>query len=84
MNDKRLSYGRRPFALNGRARSTLCTLLLPCALVGCEADLNLAGVAKEAAQASHRTDFYQAMASTPQATLLAGNSGVMLVSRDQG
>ncbi|WP_202967442.1 YCF48-related protein [Pseudomonas abietaniphila] len=84
INDKRLSYGRRPFALNGRARSTLCTLLLPCALVGCEADLNLAGVAKEAAQASHRTDFYQAMASTSQVTLLAGNSGVMLVSRDQG
>lgn len=60
------------------------TVLLPLLLVGCEAELNLAGVTRETARASLRTDHYQAMASTAQASVLVGNDGVILVSRDQG
>lgn len=53
-------------------------------LAGCEAKLDLSGVEAGSAETNQRTDYYQAMASTPQATLLAGNNGVLLTSLDQG
>ncbi|EXF43937.1 BNR/Asp-box repeat-containing protein [Pseudomonas sp. BAY1663] len=67
--------------------SALRTLLLagfPVLLSGCEAALDLTAVQRQADQPSQRIDYYQAMAGTPRVTLLAGNDGVLLASRDQG
>jgi len=75
---------RWPSSVCRRASCSLGALLLPTLLAGCEARLDLSGVEAGSSQASQRTDDYQAMASTPQATLLAGNNGVLLSSLDQG
>lgn len=53
-------------------------------LQGCEAPLNLNAVRNQAEQAIQRTDFFQAMARNQQAIVLAGNSGALLVSSDEG
>lgn len=72
-------------------RPPFARLLKPIALVsvaallgGCEAALDLDAVAQQAEQANQRTDFYQAMASNAQVTLLVGNQGVVLSSVDNG
>ncbi len=59
-------------------------LLLPLALTGCEAALDLSAVERQHQQPTQRTDFYQAMAATERLLLIAGNDGVLLASRDQG
>ena len=76
--------GRWPLSAYRRAPCLLSAILLPAFLVGCEAQLNLSGVEASSSKAVQRTDFYQAMASTPGVTLLAGNNGVLLSSLDQG
>lgn len=62
----------------------LPAVLMALLLTGCEAKLDLSGVEAGSAETNQRTDYYQAMASTPKATLLAGNNGVLLTSLDQG
>lgn len=57
---------------------------LPVLLTGCEAALEMGEVQSQLQQASQRIDFYQAMASNPRVTLVAGNDGVLLASADQG
>ena len=84
MNHNKQSHGLLPCVLSRPVRSALGMFLLPIVLAGCEAELNLAGVAAEGSKSSRRTDYYQALASVPQATLLAGNNGVLLTSLDQG
>ncbi len=84
MNHNKQSHGLLPCVLSRPVRSALGMFLLPIVLAGCEAELNLAGVAAEGSKSSHRADYYQALASVPQATLLAGNNGVLLTSLDQG
>ena len=53
-------------------------------LTGCEAPLNLDAVERQHSEALQRTDFYQAMASNGETTLIVGNDGVVLRSSDQG
>ncbi|WP_022963868.1 WD40/YVTN/BNR-like repeat-containing protein, partial [Halopseudomonas pelagia] len=53
-------------------------------LAGCEAALDLNAVARQAEQSTQRTDFYQAMASNAEITLLVGNQGVVISSLDNG
>lgn len=53
-------------------------------LGGCEAALDLDAVTQQAKQPNQRTDFYQAMASNAQVTLLVGNQGVAVSSLDNG
>lgn len=63
----------------------LASLSLALLLVnGCEAPLDLEAVARQNTNPIQRTDFYQAMASNQQVTLLVGNGGVVLSSDDQG
>ena len=45
-------------------------------LTGCEAPLNLDAVERQHSEALQRTDFYQAMASNGETTLIVGNDGV--------
>lgn len=65
-------------------RNAFLSLGLPLLLGGCEAALDMDLVQRHTAQPSQRIDFYQAMASNPRVTLLAGNDGVLLASGDQG
>lgn len=65
-------------------RNLSLLLGLPLLLGGCEAALDMDQVQRHAEQPSQRIDFYQAMASNPRVTLLAGNDGVLLASSDQG
>ncbi len=53
-------------------------------LIGCEAALDLDAVTRQAEEPNQRTDFYQAMASNSEVTLLVGNHGVVLSSLDNG
>lgn len=65
-------------------RPLAAAILLPVLLAGCEARLDLSGVEHAGGNPIQRTDHYQAMASTPQVTLLAGNDGILLSSHDRG
>jgi len=71
-------------ALTLRARPLLLAGLSLSWLSGCEAPLDLQAVARQAEQTTQRTDFYQAMASNSQLTLLVGNHGLVLHSADHG
>jgi photosystem II stability/assembly factor-like uncharacterized protein len=51
---------------------------------GCEAPLNLDGIARETALNTHRFDQLQASASNDQAIVVVGSSGVVLQSSDNG
>jgi len=53
-------------------------------LIGCEAALDVEAVARQAQQPHQRTDFYQAMASNRIVTVLVGNEGVVVSSKDNG
>lgn len=68
----------------GNLHKLLLLLGLPVLLGGCEAALDMDVVQQQSEQPSQRIDFYQAMASNPRVTLLAGNDGVLLASPDQG
>lgn len=60
--------------------ATIATLLF----TGCEAPLELDAVKRQAELSLKRTDFYQAMASNTELTVLVGNDGTLLTSRDGG
>lgn len=53
-------------------------------LTGCEAPLNLEAVREQSQQAIQRTDFFQSLAQNDQVVAMAGNSGALLVSRNDG
>ncbi|WP_022959279.1 WD40/YVTN/BNR-like repeat-containing protein [Spongiibacter tropicus] len=69
-----------------RPRYSVSSLLALTGLLitGCEAPLELEAVHEQASQPLQRTDFYQAMADNGELTLLAGNNGTLLSSRDGG
>ena len=77
-----LRRSARPSSI--RNVSPLALAGLGALLGGCEAALDLDAVAVQAEQPNQRTDFYQAMASNAQVTLLVGNHGVVLSSLDDG
>lgn len=60
---------------------TVITTLL---LAGCEAPLELDAVEQQAGLPLQRTDFYQAMVSNTELTVLVGNDGTLLTSSDGG
>jgi photosystem II stability/assembly factor-like uncharacterized protein len=62
----------------------LLVIGLSSTLIGCEAALDLEAVTQQAQHSHQRTDFYQAMASNPQVTVLVGNEGVVVSSLDNG
>ncbi|WP_373186981.1 YCF48-related protein [Halopseudomonas sp.] len=72
---------RPPF---NRFSPPLALASLGALLIGCEAALDLDAVARQAEQPNQRTDFYQAMASNAEVTLLVGNQGVVVSSLDNG
>lgn len=53
-------------------------------LVGCEAPLDLESVRQQSQQAVKRTDFFQSIASNEQILTLAGNTGALLISENNG
>lgn len=67
-----------------RLFNPLLVVGLSSALIGCEAALDLEAVTQQAQQPHQRTDFYQAMASNQQVTVLVGNEGVVVSSMDNG
>lgn len=82
MLDAPLRFPRSVFPL--RAGIPLLALLSLPWLSGCEAPLDLHAVELQSGQTTQRTDFYQAMASNDQLTLLVGNHGLVLHSADNG
>ncbi len=75
------------FAVSGskNRKFTLATLIgLLVLLSGCEAKLDLSGVAASTAEPVMRYDHFQAAAKSASAVIVIGNRGVMLVSRDKG
>lgn len=53
-------------------------------LTGCEAPLDLEAVREQSQHPLKRTDFFQSLEQNNQVTIAAGNSGVLLVSGDEG
>jgi photosystem II stability/assembly factor-like uncharacterized protein len=53
-------------------------------LAGCEAPLNLTGVQQELKNPLHRYDQFQAIARHDQQVVVVGNSGIVLLSQDNG
>lgn len=53
-------------------------------LCGCEAKLDLSGVEATQKEPTRRYDHYQAAAKSPEAVVVVGNHGVLLVSHDNG
>lgn len=68
----------------GMPRVTATAGLTALFLTGCEAPLDLEAVRQESQQAVHRTDFFQAVAKNENTIAIAGNTGALLVSRDEG
>jgi photosystem II stability/assembly factor-like uncharacterized protein len=62
------------------ALTTLSALLL----TGCEAPLDLEAVRENSQQATKRTDFYQSMTRNESTIVLAGNTGALLSSSNDG
>lgn len=61
-------------------KGCLAVALLPLALTGCEAPLNLEGVDKELAKSVRRTDQFQAVAANDSTVLVVGSDGIVLSS----
>ena len=53
-------------------------------LAGCEAKLDLSGVDKSKTKPTARYDHYQAAAKSPEALVVIGNRGTVLISKDAG
>lgn len=67
----------------GVIKTISCTVLILW-VMGCEAPLNLDGIARETALDTHRFDQLQASARNENAVVVVGASGVVLQSGDQG
>ena len=61
-------------------KGILAAAVLPLALTGCEAPLNLEGVDKEQAKSVRRTDQFQAVAANDSTVLAVGSDGIVLTS----
>ncbi|MCL1477251.1 glycosyl hydrolase [Marinobacter sp. M3C] len=74
-----------PTCHNGIAcRALLLSSIASFLLTGCEAPLDLDTVREQSQNALKRTDFYQAMARNEGVIVLAGNTGALLHSEDNG
>lgn len=75
------SSGVSPQALSTTSiKGVLAAALLPLALSGCEAPLNLEGVDKELAKSVRRTDQFQAIAANDSTLLAVGSDGIIVSS----
>ncbi len=63
-----------------RIKAVLAVSLLPLAITGCEAPLNLEGVEKELAKSVRRTDQFQAIAANDTSVVAVGSDGIILTS----